>query len=250
MIDDPEGTVMALFVAFCRIGGCMMVLPGFATSRVPAQLRLYIALAMSMAILPVLWDMIYPRVAGGAATYIGLIVTETLIGTMYGMIARIYTLGLQFAGAVLTMSIGFNAPGTADALEDSSENQLTNLISFGGLLLLFMMDFHHIVFRALIDSYDIMPLGGVPDTQKMLITMTDTLQATFMVMLRLASPFIIFSIMFNFSIGLINKLAPQIPIYFISTPYLLVGGLFLVYLSIAALVRQFAENFTPIFLGN
>ncbi|MCM2472834.1 flagellar type III secretion system protein FliR [Rhizobium sp. CG5] len=250
MINDPEGTVLAFFVAFCRIGGCMMVLPGFSTSRVPAQLRLYIALAMSMAVLPLLWDTIYPRVTGGGATYVGLIVTETLIGTMYGMIARIYTLGLQFAGAVLTMSIGFNAPGTADVLEDTSENQLTNLISFGGLLLLFMMDFHHIVFRALIDSYQILPLGGVADTQRMLITMTDTLQATFMLMLRLSSPFIIFSLMFNFSIGLINKLASQIPIYFISTPYLLVGGLFLVYLSIAALVRQFAENFTRIFLGS
>ncbi|MNU03307.1 flagellar biosynthesis protein FliR [compost metagenome] len=55
--------------------------------------------------------------------------------------------------------------------------------------------------------------------------------------------------MFNFAIGLINKLAPQIPVYFISTPYLLVGGLFLVYLSIAALVRQFAEFFPMVFIG-
>ena len=29
MISDPQGTILALFLAFCRIGGCMMVLPGF-----------------------------------------------------------------------------------------------------------------------------------------------------------------------------------------------------------------------------
>ena len=147
------------------------------------------------------------------------------------------------------MSIGFSAPGTPDVIEDTAVNQLTNMISFGGLLLLFMFDFHHVVIRALIDSYGLMPLGGVPDTQKMLITLTDTLGATFMLMLRLASPFIIFGLMFNFSIGMINKLAPQIPIYFISTPYLLMGGLFLLYFSIAAMIRQFAENFLTVFQG-
>ncbi|MBC7313198.1 MAG: flagellar biosynthetic protein FliR, partial [Rhizobium sp.] len=30
MITDPEGTVLAMFVAFCRIGACFMVLPGFS----------------------------------------------------------------------------------------------------------------------------------------------------------------------------------------------------------------------------
>ncbi len=250
MINDPEGTVLALFVAFCRIGGCMMVLPGFSTARIPAQLRLLIALAVSMALTPVLWDTIYPRVSGTQPAYIMLIASETLIGVMYGLIARFYVVGLQFCGAVLTMAVGFNAPGTPDVLEETPENQLTNLISFGGLLLLFMMDFHHMIFRALIDSYTLMPLGGVPNAQKMLITLTDTLQATFMLMLRLSSPFLIFGLMFNVAIGLINKLAPQIPIYFISTPYLLLGGLFLVFLSIAAIVRQFADGFPAIFLGS
>src|SRR5690606_33354307 len=181
--------------------------------------------------------------SGSDYAYIYLIIGELLVGTMYGIIPRFYVLGLQFAGSAISMSIGFNSPGAPDVIEDTPENQLTNMISFGGLLLLFMLDFHHVVLRALIDSYGLMPLGIFPDVQKMLITLTDTLSATFFLMLRLASPFIIFGIMFNFSIGLINKLAPQIPIYFISTPYLLMGGLFLVYFSIAVIVRQFAENF-------
>ena len=249
MINDPEGTVLAMFVAFCRIGACFMVLPGFSSARIPVMVRLLSAATISFAILPVMWDTIYPRVSGGGYAYIHLILGETLIGTMYGLIPRLYVIGLQFAGSAMSMSIGFSAPGAPDVIEDTAENQLTNMISFGGLLLLFMFDFHHVVIRALIDSYGLMPLGGVPDTQKMLITLTDTLGATFMLMLRLASPFIIFGLMFNFSIGMINKLAPQIPIYFISTPYLLMGGLFLLYFSIAAMVRQFAENFLTVFQG-
>ncbi|MBV2183558.1 MAG: flagellar type III secretion system protein FliR [Rhizobium sp.] len=249
MITDPEGTVLAMFLAFCRIGACFMVLPGFSSARIPVTVRMLMAAAVSMAILPVLWDTIYPKVSGSDYAYISLVIGEMLIGTMYGMIPRLYVLGLQFAGSAISMSIGFNSPGAPDVIEDTPENQLTNMISFGGLLLLFMLDFHHVVLRALIESYGLMPLGDFPDIQKMLITLTDTLSATFLLMLRLASPFIIFGVMFNVSIGLINKLAPQIPIYFISTPYLLLGGLFLVYFSIAAIVRQFADNFARIFLG-
>ena len=83
----------------------------------------------------------------------------------------------------------------------------------------------------------------------MLITLTDTLRASTDLMLRLASPFLIYGLMFNVGIGLINKLAPQIPVFFISTPFLLAGGLFLLYLSIAALIRQFADGFPMVFLS-
>jgi flagellar biosynthesis protein FliR len=249
MILDPQGTILALFLAFCRMGGCVMTLPGFGSARVPPQIRLFVALGLAMAVLPVLWDVIYPKASSPTGTYVGLILTETLIGVMYGLIARLYTLGLQFAGTVLTMSIGFSAPGGHDILEDSQENQLTNLLTLCGLLLLFMMDFHHMVFRALVESYDATPVGAIIDPQKMLITLTDTLRASTMIMLRLASPFLIYGLMFNVAIGLINKLSPQIPVYFISTPFLVAGGLFLLYLSIASFIHQYADGFGRIYSG-
>lgn len=250
MISDPQGTILALFVAFCRVGGCMMVLPGFSSARVPPQVRLFAAAGFSMATLPMVWDIIYPRVSTGTPfAYFTVILSETAIGVMYGMIARFFTLGLQFTGSILTQMIGFSAPPTPDVLEDSAENQMTNLISFGGLMVLFAMDFHHMVFKALLESYAQMPVGGDMHIQKLLITLTDTASATSMIMLRLSSPFIIYGLMFNISVGMINKLAQQIPIFFISTPYLIAGGMFMLYLSIAAMLKQFADAFPQIFLG-
>ena len=226
-----------------------MVLPGFGSARISTNIRLFLAVAISMAVLPVLWDTIYPKASEPTATYLGLIASETLIGAVYGLIARLYALGLQFAGTIVAMSIGFTAPGGHDVLEDTSENQLTTLLTFSGLLLLFMLDFHHVVFRALVESYAATPVGAIADPQRMLITLTDTLRASTYLMLQLASPFLIYGLMFNVAIGLINKLAPQIPVFFISTPFLLVGGIFLLYLSIAVMIRQFAGGFAPIFLS-
>ena len=80
MMSDPEGTVLALFAAFCRIGGCFMALPGFSSFRVPMQIRLFVAVAVSMALLPILWDLLYPSVQAGGRVYIELIGVELLIG--------------------------------------------------------------------------------------------------------------------------------------------------------------------------
>lgn len=247
MITDPQGTVLTLFLAFCRIGGCFMVLPGFSSARVPTNVRLFLSLGLSLAVMPVLWDTLYPNVSVTPASMIGLIGSEMLIGIMYGMIARMYVLGLQFAGAILTMSIGFTAPGGHDVLEDMQETSLTSLITFAGLMLLFILDFHHMIFRALVDSYAVTPVGAVLEPQKLLITLTDTLRASTNIMLRLASPFLIYGLLFNVAVGLVNKLAPQVPVYFISTPYLITGGIFMMYLAIAAMIRLFAEGFAPIF---
>jgi len=247
VIQDPEGVVLALFAAFCRIGGCIMVLPGFSTARLPTTIRVMIAVVVTIALLPVMWDLIYPRIRGTTPDYMLLCVFETLIGVVLGMIARFYALGLQFLGTVITMMVGLNTPPAGDILEDTSEGQLTNVLTFAGLMVLFMLDFHHQVFIAIADTYRTLPPGTVFDPQKALVSLTDTLTATFYVMLRLASPFILFNVLFNVAIGFINKLAPIVPVYFISAPYLVMGGTILLYLSVAAMLSLYADAFGPIF---
>jgi flagellar biosynthesis protein FliR len=248
LITDPEGSVLALFAAFCRIGACFMLLPGFGTIRVPLQVRLFIAIGISFALAPLMWDQIYPRVSEGGPGYIGIVGVELLIGSVIGLLARYYVAALQFAGSVISMVIGFNGmPG--GGIEDMEQHtDLSRLISFTGILMLFMLDFHHVVIVSLTSSYDFMPLGLAFDSQLALVSLTDTLLASFRLVLQLSSPFIIYGLVFNLSVGLVNKLAPQIPVYFISLPFLIAGGLLLIYFGSSDFFRLFAAGFEPIFL--
>lgn len=247
MIDNPEALVMAFFLAFCRVAGCILVLPGFSTARIPTTFRLFLAITISLALMPMMWDHIYPRVQGGTPAYVVAIFMETLTGTVLGMIARYYALGLQFLGSVITMMIGLNTPPASDVLEDAQEGQLTNLLTFAGLMVLFMLDFHHQLFLVLAESYRTWPVAEGFDPQRALVSLVDTLAATYAIMLRLASPFILFNVLFNMAIGFINKLAPVVPVYFISAPYLVMGGTILLYFGIAALLSLYADAFRQIF---
>lgn len=249
MIEDPQGSVLAVFLAFCRIGGCIMVLPGFSSFRVPLQVRLFVALALSMALVPLLWQTIYPKVQNPGPEYLYLVGSELMIGVTFGMIARFIVLGLQFAGTSIQMVIGFNTSGGMSVTESEQEGQLTSLITFTGLLILFLTDFHHMVIRALVGSYEFMPMGNGFAPRMALVTLTDTLSATFMVMLRLASPFLIYGLVFNLAIGFVNKLAPQIPVYFIAIPFILFGGMVLFYFGSIEFFSLFISAFSTLFAG-
>ncbi|MBW3097346.1 flagellar biosynthetic protein FliR [Pseudohoeflea coraliihabitans] len=249
MIEDPQGSILAVFAAFCRIGGCLMVLPGFSSFRVPVQVRLFTAVALSMALTPLLWDTLYPRVQDPGAAFIFLVASELLIGVTFGLIARFIVLALQFAGTSIQMVIGFNMSGGMSITEGEQEGQLTALITLTGLLVLFMVDFHHVVIRTLVASYNFMPLGSPFAARHALVTLTDTLAASFLLMLRLSSPFILFGLIFNVAIGLVNKLAPQIPIYFISIPFILTGGLILFYFGAGEFFTLFLDAFAPLYAG-
>ncbi|HTV69398.1 MAG TPA: flagellar biosynthetic protein FliR, partial [Rhizobiaceae bacterium] len=56
MIIELDGVVLAAFLAFCRVGGCFLVMPGLSSARVPIQIRLFVAIAATAALLIHLWD--------------------------------------------------------------------------------------------------------------------------------------------------------------------------------------------------
>ncbi len=244
-----QGVVFAAFLAFCRIGGCFMVMPGFSSARVPMRIRLFVAIAASLALLAHLWDQIVPFVQTSPASMLQLIVSELLIGLLIGLVARFYVLSLQFIGAAIAMASGFgNVMGTAIE-ENEPQSPIAGIISFGALMVLFTLNFHHEIIKALVLSYRLAPVDALFNPQSALIDLTDTLSESFFVMIRLGSPFIAYAILINLATGLVNKLSPQIPVYFISLPFVIFGGLVLAYFGIGTMLSLFGDSFYPVTFG-
>ena len=66
---------------------------------------------------------------------------------------------------------------------------------------------------------------------------------TFLFTLRIAAPFLVFSIVANFAIGLVNKLVPQVPVTFVATPFLLAGGMVILYFTARPALDLFISAF-------
>jgi flagellar biosynthesis protein FliR len=121
---------------------------------------------------------------------------------------------------------------------------LVSLVTLAATLLIFVTDLHWEIFRGLAASYDVLPVHVGFDPRIGLNQLVDQASRTFLFTLRIASPFLVFSIVANFAIGLINKLVPQVPVTFIATPFLIAGGLGLLYLSSGPAIDLFTTLFS------
>jgi flagellar biosynthetic protein FliR len=238
-----QSFILAAFLAFCRVGACLMLMPGLSSIRLPMQIRLFAAVAVTVGLLAFLWDNIYPHVDMRPAIFVPMIFSELLVGALIGTLTRLYMEALRFIGAAIAMLIGYGGVGGPAIEEPEPQAALAALISFAALMLLFALNFHHEVIRALVASYKVAPVNVFFSGQASLVDVTDTLSEAFLLVLRLGSPFVAYAILVNLAIGFVNKLTPQIPIYFISLPFVIAGGLILFYFAVPTLLSLFGDGF-------
>ncbi|TIT98515.1 MAG: flagellar type III secretion system protein FliR [Mesorhizobium sp.] len=236
-----QGVVIAAFLAFCRIGACFMLMPGLSSARVPLQVRLFVSIAATGGLLAFLWDRIYPYVDPRPQVLVPMIVSELLVGGLIGAMTRLYMEALRFMGSAIAMMIGYGGSGGPAIEEPEPQAALAAIISFSALLLLFVFDFDA--------SYTVAPVNVFFNPQAALVDVTDTVSDAFFLVIRLGSPFVAYAILVNLTIGFVNKLTPQIPVYFISLPFVIAGGLIIFYFAIGTLLSLFVDGFVDLTLA-
>ncbi|MFE1602420.1 flagellar biosynthesis protein FliR [Methylobacterium sp. ID0610] len=229
---------------FCRIGGCLLVVPGFSSARVPAQIRLFLALAVTFALSPLILPLFRGKLAdqNPAMTFLWIL-SESLTGFLIGLLGRVFLFVLETVMTAVTMAIGFGTiPGTP--MEGNEpQGALVALIMMAATALLFAADLHWELFRGLVDSYARMPPGQGLGAQSALVQIVDQVTTVFVLGLRITSPFIVFSVVVNLAIGFANKLTPTIPVFFIATPFVIAGGLFILYSLSGEVLTQFLGSY-------
>jgi flagellar biosynthetic protein FliR len=242
-MDFGADTVQLVFLAFCRIGGCLMLMPGFSSARVPVHVRLFIAVAVTLALSPLLVPMLraaLPQVAPDAM--LALIVSETVVGALIGLMGRLFFLALQFMATAAAMFIGLSNTGAP--IEDTEPvPAFAALITLTATLLFFLADQHWEVLRALLGSYSALPVTEPLAAAFSLTKLADAATSAFLLALQISAPFIVYALLINFMVGIANKLTPQIPVYFVSVPAVLVGGIILLYFTIGESLRLFMMGF-------
>jgi flagellar biosynthetic protein FliR len=250
VIPITAGTVFLTFMVFCRIGGCLMLMPGFASPRIPVHVRIFIAVAVTLALAPLL----VPALSGELkdlppALMAQLLISETLIGTVIGLMGRIFMFALQFMGVATASFIGFSGMADPPVEESEPAPAVGTMLTLTATVLVFVTGLHIEIFKALSASYSVLKVTDLFDSRFALSKITDSASDAFFLVAQLASPFLVYSLVINFLFGVMNKLAPQIPVYFISFPFVLAGGLLLLYFTFGEILRLFVTGFQT-FLAN
>ncbi len=108
---------------------------------------------------------------------------------------------------------------------------------------MFVADLHWELLRGLAASYDVMPVGADFNARLALSQVVDALGESFRLTLRIASPYVIYALIVNLALALINRLTPQIQIVFVAAPFVVAGALALLYATIKPAIEAFLIGF-------
>ncbi|KQP59754.1 flagellar biosynthetic protein FliR [Methylobacterium sp. Leaf399] len=224
---------------FCRVGGCLLMIPGFSSPRVPAQVRLLIALSVSLALTPLLLPQFQGKLDDNPATTLFFIVSESITGLVIGFLGRIFFFVLETVVNAASTMVGFGGMPGAVAEGVDPVPAVEALIMMSAAALVFAADMHWELFRGIVDSYARIPPGQGVGSQTALVRIVDQIGTAFVLGLRITSPFIVYAVAVNLAAGFANKLTPTIPVYFIATPFIMFGGLLMLYYISNEFMMQF-----------
>lgn len=237
--------ILAVFLIFCRVGGCLLIVPGFSSSTVPPQVRLFIAFSIALALTPLLLAPVRAAMPDQQPyTLLRLIASESLTGFLIGFLGRLFFMALQTMATALAMAISLGGMPGVSVGDHEPLPTLVTLISVAATALIFVADLHWELLRGLVASYTRLPPGQSFDFSFGLTLIVDQLTAAFLLALRISSPFIVYSIIVNLAVGLVNKLTPQIPAFFIFMPFVAAGGLLMVYFLMSEFLTLFMSGFS------
>jgi flagellar biosynthesis protein FliR len=202
---------------FARLGAVMMLAPGWGEQAAPATLRLAAAVLVTAVLAPTLAGNAPPQPANIAAA-IPLIAVEIIIGLMLGGGARLMMSALQVAGATVGIASGLGFAQQVDPIASQPAAIFSGFFSLMGVVLVMSAGLHRIMIQAAADSYSIFPVGTFPPIGDASVFVIDAVANAFRLGIQIAAPVLIFSLIFNMSLGLVSRLLPQIQVFMIAMP--------------------------------
>ena len=234
-------------LVFARVGTAFSVMPTIGDAFISARTRMLFALAVSILVTPVLNGRM-PAMPTDVFRLFVLILGEMAVGIFLGTVARMLMGALEVAGTIIALQTGLaNAQMFNPAM--ATQGSLPGaLMGWLGLLLIFITDLHHVMIMAVVDSYSTFVPGAPIPIDDMANVVGQLVSKSFVLGVQMSAPFLITGMLFALALGLLNKLAPQIQVFFLFTSIQVALGLFMFALTLAAMMMFWLTHFESAFV--
>jgi flagellar biosynthetic protein FliR len=179
------------------------------------MVRVGLAGMLSLLLTPVLAGRL-PRLPSDPVALAAALLGELAVGAVLGLAVRMLFAGMSLAGELTAVQMGIGLPGALDPhsqLQVSSVNQLLDQIA---LLTFLLVGGHHVVLAGMAQSLTVVPprsvsLGGA--AMEYLVRLFGT---AFDLAIRLAAPVGAAMLATMVTLGLLNRMAPQVNVFAVS----------------------------------
>lgn len=234
--------VFQFLLVFTRLGAAIMAMPGLGGTVTPVQTRLIMILAITLLVVPLVAKLL-PGMPGNIPDLVLLLVQEVLIGAFLGLSAQAMMTALNLAGTFMAMQSSLANVFINDPISQQQGNLLPSFFANVALVMIFITDSHHLMLNAVFASYELFRPGATLPTGDFAEALTHTVGRSFALGVQLAGPVVIFGLVFNGGLAVINRLMPQMQVFFVALPLQVMGGLAMVMITLPLLMAWFIRYF-------
>lgn len=230
-------------IVFLRLSALAALLPGFGEQYVPMRVKLVIAMAFTFVVAPAIPALPVPA---GPMQFFGFVATESIIGLALGASIRFFVHAIQTAGTIAAQSTSLSQVLGGIGAEPMPAMGAVLLV--GGLALAMMMGLHVHAAEFMIASYEMFPAGAFPSAGPLSEWGTYRVSRAFALAFTLAAPFVITSVIYNLTLGVINRAMPSLMVAFVGAPVITFGGLFILMVASPMILKVWSEALMMFFV--
>lgn len=223
---------------FLRVGGLLLTAPIIGTRALPGRVRMTFVLAVTAVLAPALPPMPHAPALLSAQ---GLLVAvqQVLIGGALGLTLRVVFVVLEFAGQVIAQQMGLGFAAMVDPQSGAQVPVVSQLYIVLATLLFFAGDCHLTLLRLLADSFTLLPVGPAGIDREgfgAIVAWSGSLLGHAVLVMM---PIIVSLLVVNISFGVMARAAPQLNIFAVGFPVMILFGTAMILLLLGTLLPQF-----------
>lgn len=252
--QSPQAFLVLVGLAFARMLSFLVIVPFFGGAAVPARVKVATATAFVVIVYPALAAEL-PKDGGplgfGPMGFIALLAKEAFVGYTLGFVASLVFEAVSVAGRVIDFQRGSTI---AEMFAPQLQTRVSELGQFKlqfAIVLFLAIGAHHFFIGSLMRSFEVVPALNFPQIQagwtpaaEFITKMTG---GVISIGVQLAAPAMIALLLTDLFFGIVNRVAPQINVFFLSLPVKMVVGLLVVLAALPLLQERYIHYFGEAF---
>ncbi len=241
----------AFMLILVRCSALIVTLPFFNSPNIPnvAKAGFVLSLAILLhGVVPVEAER-FPTKTWDFALLVG---AEMIIGAILGLSVNLLLTSVRIMGQLTGFQMGFAVANVMDPMSGTQISVLAQLSFLMAILVLFTVNGHHWFFKALADSFTMLPIGQVAMTKSLFNQMMHLASQMFSLAIRLGAPIIAALLFTQVCLGILAKTVPQMNILMVGFPITISVGLIFLSLAMLTMIPMLAEIFSnlgPVLAG-
>ena len=206
-----DGKFILFTLVLARVGGLTMTAPIYGTNDVPLRVRVLLAAALALLIVPSQWHAPLAQ-PGNAIYYLALLGREALIGACLGLGVLILIHGMTLAGELVGQASGLTLSDVFDPTLDENVPLFSRLLFLVSVAVFVCLGGHRMVMAGLLDTFQTIPPGSGTFPNSLADGFVTLVSQSFALGIRAAAPAVTALLLATLILGLVGRTLPQLNI--------------------------------------